>query len=416
MPTPRLRPLLADAWGFVCFVYSRADEDRCEASAAGLTWVTLFSLVPMFTVFYTVLSLAPGFRALGTRLQELVFLHFVPATGQEIQRYLAEFTDHARSLTVPGTLILFVSAWLMLRNIEDSFNRIWRVRQGRKGVMRFVLYWAILSLGPLLAGGALLVSAYLFPLGAPQPLQHLPILQLALAGLLPSLFTFIAFTLLYVAVPNRRVPLLHGAIGGLVTTLVFDAGKSIFAWAVAKGSYGLVYGAFAALPLFLLWLYMSWLLLLVGAEFVYALSHWQSNRAVVLPDALAALAVLERAHRAHQAGILLGDHDILAPRALGGRYRLHPEHWESLRRRLLESGLLRSTPQGEYVLGKDAEQVPLWRIASLFGWPSAFSVEDPDADCAWLASAAQRLGRAEDALHETLGSDIASLFETTERT
>lgn len=416
MPTPRLRPLLADAWGFVCLVYSRADEDRCEASAAGLTWVTLFSLVPMFTVFYTVLSLAPGFRALGTRLQELVFLHFVPATGQEIQRYLAEFTDHARSLTVPGTLILFVSAWLMLRNIEDSFNRIWRVRQGRKGVMRFVLYWAILSLGPLLAGGALLVSAYLFPLGAPQPLQHLPILQLALAGLLPSLFTFIAFTLLYVAVPNRRVPLLHGAIGGLVTTLVFDAGKSIFAWAVAKGSYGLVYGAFAALPLFLLWLYMSWLLLLVGAEFVYALSHWQSNRAVVLPDALAALAVLERAHRAHQAGILLGDHDILAPRALGGRYRLHPEHWESLRRRLLESGLLRSTPHGEYVLGKDAEQVPLWRIASLFGWPSAFSVEDPDADCAWLASAAQRLGRAEDALHETLGSDIASLFETTERT
>jgi membrane protein len=416
MPTPRLRPLLADAWGFVCFVYSRADEDRCEASAAGLTWVTLFSLVPMFTVFYTVLSLAPGFRALGTRLQELVFLHFVPATGQEIQRYLAEFTDHARSLTVPGTLILFVSAWLMLRNIEDSFNRIWRVRQGRKGVMRFVLYWAILSLGPLLAGGALLVSAYLFPLGAPRPLQHLPILQLALAGLLPSLFTFIAFTLLYVAVPNRRVPLLHGAIGGLITTLVFDAGKSIFAWAVAKGSYGLVYGAFAALPLFLLWLYMSWLLLLVGAEFVYALSHWQSNRAVVLPDALAALAVLERAHRAHQAGILLGDHDILAPRALGGRYRLHPEHWESLRRRLLESGLLRSTPHGEYVLGKDAEQVPLWRIASLFGWPSAFSVEDPDADCAWLASAAQRLGRAEDALHETLGSDIASLFETTERT
>jgi membrane protein len=241
-------------------------------------------------------------------------------------------------------------------------------------------------------------------------------LQMALAGILPSVFTFIAFTLLYVAVPNRRVSLLHGAIGGLLTTLVFDAGKGVFAWAVAKGSYGLVYGAFAALPLFLLWLYLSWLLLLVGAEFVYALSHWQSNRTEVLPDALAALAVLERAHRAHHAGVLLGDHDILAPRALAGRYRLHPEHWESLRRRLLESGLLRSTPQGEYVLGKDAEQVPLWRIASLFGWPSAFSVEDPDTDCAWLASAAQRLGRAEDALHETLGSDIATLFETPERT
>ena len=413
---PRLRQLFADAWGFVCFLYTRVDEDRCEASAAGLTWVTLFSLVPMFTVFYTVLSLAPEFRVLGTKLQELVFIHFVPASGEEIQRYLAEFTDHARSLTLPGTLILFVSAWLMLRNIEDSFNRIWRVRQGRKGVMRFVLYWAILSLGPLLAGGALLAGTYLFPLGPPKALRELPMLQMALAGILPSLFTFIAFTLLYVAVPNRRVSLLHGAIGGLLTTLVFDAGKSVFAWAVAKGSYGLVYGAFAALPLFLLWLYLSWLLLLVGAEFVYALSHWQSNRTEVLPDALAALAVLERAHRAHHAGMLLGDHDILAPRALAGRYRLHPEHWESLRRRLLESGLLRSTPQGEYVLGTDAAQVPLWRIAGLFGWPSAFSVQDPDAASAWLADAAERLGSAEHALHETLGGDIASLFQPPERT
>jgi membrane protein len=413
---PRLRQLFADAWGFVCFVYARVDEDRCEASAAGLTWVTLFSLVPMFTVFYTVLSLAPGFRAMGTRLQELVFLHFVPATGEEIQRYLAEFTDHARSLTVPGTLVLFVSAWLMLRNIEDSFNRIWRVRQGRKGVMRFVLYWAILSLGPLLAGSALLASTYLFPVGAPITLEGLPLLQTALAGLMPSVFTFIAFTLLYVAVPNRRVSMLHGAIGGLVTTLVFDAGKSIFAWAVAKGSYGLVYGAFAALPLFLLWLYLSWLLLLVGAEFVYALSHYQGSRNIVLPDALAALAVLERAHAAHRAGTLLEDHDILAPRALAGRYRLHPEHWESLRRKLLESGLLRSTPHGEYVLGTDAAQVPLWRIAGLFGWPRAFSIEEPDAQSAWLSAAAERLGQAENALHETLGSDIESIFRLSEHT
>jgi membrane protein len=413
---PRLRQLFADAWGFVRFVYARVDEDRCEASAAGLTWVTLFSLVPMFTVFYTVLSLAPGFRALGARLQELVFLHFVPATGVEIERYLSEFTDHARSLTVPGTLVLFVSAWLMLRNIEDSFNRIWRVRHGRRGWVRFALYWAILFLGPLLAGSALLVSSYLFSLRALDALPELPQVKAALIGLLPELFSFAAFTLLFVAVPNRRVPLAHGAIGGLVTALVFDAGKSVFAWAVAKGSYGVVYGALAALPLFLLWLYLSWLLLLVGAEFVYALSHYQGSRSVVLPDALAALGVLERAWRAEQSGTSLRDQDILAPRALAGRYRLHPEHWESLRRKLLESGLLRSTPRGEYVLGKDAAQVPLWRIAGLFGWPSAFRIDAPVAKSAWLAAAAERLGQAEDALHETLGSDIASLFRTPERT
>ena len=410
----RLRQRLADAWGFMCFVYRRADEDRCEASAAGLTWVTLFSLVPMFTVFYTVLSWAPGFSALGARLQELVFLHFMPATGVEIERYLTDFTEHARSLTVPGTLVLFVSAWLMLRNIEDTFNRIWRVRKGRRGVVRFALYWAILFLGPLLAGSAILVSSYLFSLQALDALPELPQIKAALIGVLPELFTFAAFTLLFIAVPNRRVPLLHGAIGGLVTALVFDAGKGVFAWAVAKGSYGLVYGALAALPLFLLWLYLSWLLLLVGAEFVYALSHYHGSRNVVLPDALAALAVLERARRSERAGASLGDHDILAPRALAGRYRLHPEHWESLRRRLLDAGLLRSTPRGEYVPGTDAAEVPLWRIAGLFGWPNDFRIEDPDDDCAWLASAADRLGEARNALHQTLGSTLASLFDTPE--
>lgn len=413
---PRLKQFIDDAWGFVCFVYARVDEDRCEASAAGLTWVTLFALVPMFTVFYTVLSLAPGFSALGSRLQDLVFLHFVPATGAEIQRYLAEFTDHARSLTVPGTVVLFVSTWLMLRNIEDTFNRIWRVRRGRRGLVRFALHWLILLLGPLLAGSALLVSSYVFSLRTLDALPELPELKTALIGFLPELFTFFAFTLLFVAVPNRRVSLLHGAIGGLLTAVVFDAGKGAFAWAVAKGSYGLVYGALAALPLFLLWLYLSWLLVLVGAEFVYALSHYQGSRNVVLPDALAALAVLERAGRSERAGTPVDDHDILAPRALAGRYRLHPEHWESLRRRLLDAGLLQSAPGDTYVLGRDASQVPLWRIAGLFGWPNAFHVEAPDAECLWLARAAQTLDDAQDTLQTCLGSDIGSLFHTPERT
>ena len=241
-------------------------------------------------------------------------------------------------------------------------------------------------------------------------------LPISLVGLLPELFSFAAFTLLFVAVPNRRVPFAHGAIGGLLTAAVFDAGKGVFAWAVAQGSYGLVYGALAALPLFLLWLYLSWLLLLVGAEFVYALSHYQGSRAVVLPDALAALAVLERAARAEASGSAFGDQDILAPRALAGRYRLHPEHWESLRRKLLEAGLLRSTPRGAYVLGEGASQLPLWRIAGLFGWPSTFSVEEPDEQSAWLASAADRLGEAQNALHETLGIGIADLFPTPEHT
>ena len=132
----RTAGLLSEISGFCRYLFARIVDDRCTESAASLTWVTLFALVPMFTVFYTILSLVPAFDTVGPLFEDFVFQHFVPATGLEIKSYLHGFTTQARELTRVGIAMLFVSAWLVLRNIEETFNRIWRVTRKRHGMLR----------------------------------------------------------------------------------------------------------------------------------------------------------------------------------------------------------------------------------------------------------------------------------------
>ena len=195
-----LRAILADVRGFLRYLGARLVEDRCQQSAAALTYVTLFALVPLITVFYTILSIVPTFQSLGDQVQALIFNHFVPSTGAEIQHYLANFAEKARGLTLAGTLLLLAAAYLMLKNIEKAFNQIWRVRQHRRGMASFLLYWAVLSLGPLLIGAALLISTYLFSLSVFTDVPESAELKSALLGALPALLSFATFTLIFAAV------------------------------------------------------------------------------------------------------------------------------------------------------------------------------------------------------------------------
>ena len=414
----RSRPIdaiIADVGGFLRYLGGRMIEDRCQQTAAALTWVTLFALVPMLTVFYSILSLVPGFQALGDQLQTLVFQHFVPSTGAEIQQYLAGFAEQARKLTLAGTLMLVVSAWLMLRTIEQAFNHIWRVRQERRGVARFVLYWAILSLGPLLLGAGLLISTYLFSLSVFSAVPQTEQLKSLLFGVLPEVLTFVTFTLIFVAVPNCRVLLRHAAIGGLVSMLLFESGKTLFAWVVARSSYTLIYGAFAALPLFLLWLYLSWLVLLAGAEFVYSLANYRGQRALQVPDLFAALGVLERLSRLHRSGGVLCDSEVLEHGWLLGRFTIDPQRWEIIRQRLLDARMLRLTQHGEYVLGTDDGSVSLWALYRLIGAPETLLPDAGLADLpAWYRQAHTAIALADARAQQSMEQSLRELFNSPE--
>ena len=142
-------------------VKQRYVDDGYSNSAAALTYMSLFAVVPLITVMYAMSSAVPATEEVGLQVQTFIFDNFVPSTGQEIQVYLEQFAQQARRLTGVGIAFLAITALLMLKNIEKIFNAIWKTRENRHGLSSFLLYWAILSLGPLFIGLAFGISTYL---------------------------------------------------------------------------------------------------------------------------------------------------------------------------------------------------------------------------------------------------------------
>jgi len=274
------------------YLVQRFLADKAPNSAAALTYTTLFAVVPMMTVTFAMLSAVPAFEGMGERIQLFIFRNFVPSTGEAVEAYLRNFTVQARHLTWLGVAFLAVTAFTMLVTIEKAFNAIWRVRQPRRGVTRFLLYWAILSLGPLLLGTGFAVSTYVTSLSLLSGPHALPGAAMLLK-FMPLLASVAAFTLIYAAVPNARVPVLHALAGGVFTAILFEAAKSLFGFYVSFfPGYKLIYGAFATVPLFLLWIWLSWLIVLFGAELVCNLSSTRLWRRRAMPRLLVVLGVL----------------------------------------------------------------------------------------------------------------------------
>lgn len=263
---------------FLMNAIKRFSSSEHQAHAAALTYTTLFALVPLLTVTYTVLSMIPSLQENRSDIEQLMLGSLVPSSGDVLMGYLHQFSQQAQKLTVVGIVLLAVTAFMMLRSIEDTFNQIWLLKRTRKGISSFLLYWGILSLGPLMLSGGIAASSYFSSLSLWQEDWVPTYGTLALGLLIPYLTSFFAFTLIYWAVPNCNVPLKHAAMGGSLVALFFELGQEIFAEVTTLfPSYQLIYGAFAAVPLFLMWLYLSWLLILFGAEIVYLLGAGRLN-------------------------------------------------------------------------------------------------------------------------------------------
>jgi membrane protein len=270
-------------------------------NAAALTYTTLFAVVPLMTLSYAILSMFPDFSALGQQIQTFVFENFVPSSSAIVQQKLSDFSQQARELTFAGFLVLFLTAFMTLVNIEAAFNEIWQVAEPRRGLQRFVVYWAVMTFGPPLVVGGLFVSSYLMSLPLIAESDTVAARQ-ALLGYLPFLFSAAGFTVLFYAMPNCRVRFRDAFIGGLVTMAFFEGAKRLFTSIVAQTNMQLIYGTFAAVPLFLTWLYLTWVLILSGAIVVRTLGmprrdSAQSDGIPALVQCVRILAFLQRAHR-----------------------------------------------------------------------------------------------------------------------
>jgi len=292
---------------FAGFLWHRFVADRCFESAGALSYTTIFALVPLTAGALGVAAAFPAFQSWTDRLTDFVFANFVPQAARVVESYLRQFADSARGLTSIGAVALLVSALLTMASVEDTFNRIWRVTTPRRRLARFLVYWVALTLGPLLILASLALSSYLFSLpfisGAAQQFG----LEEWLLQKVPLLVEMGTFTLAYMIVPNRVVRIRFALVGGLLATLLFEAAKSGLATYLSYvPSYTQVYGALAAIPIFLIWIYLSWTSVLLGASFAASLGtfRWQpaAQRLPAGQELYALLRLLARFAVAQRSG------------------------------------------------------------------------------------------------------------------
>lgn len=261
---------------FLSFLLRRFNEAQISRISGSLTFTTLLALVPLLTVVLAMLAALPAFKEISQSFNELIQAVIVPSGASVVASYLEEFKNQAARLTTIGIAMMILTSLMLLQTIEQTFNRIWHVRRRRSLWIKLPAYWALLTLGPILVGLSFSASGYFFDHSS-WSIQH-PWLVSSLEFLWRLVLDGLALFLLYKLVPNRSVSSLHAFIGSFITAILLECAKSLFSVYIQNfNSYQLIYGAFAAIPVFLLWLYLLWSIILVGALITANLTYWKNS-------------------------------------------------------------------------------------------------------------------------------------------
>jgi membrane protein len=279
---PNMKAMVQTAEVFIKQACLQFIHDNCPMRAASLAYATLLSIVPLITVSFTVMTAFPFFKQLGIKLQNFVFQNFVATSAEIVEGQIQRFVAHATNLSATGMIFLVVTAVFMLFNMEQAFNVIWRIKRARRSVSAFMMYWGLITFVPILIGIGFAVSSYFFSLPFVEGATVRLGLRKPILTYFPYLLTFTAFSVLYITLPNCKILVKHAAYGGLVATILFEFAKYGFSLYVLNfPTYELLYGTLAAIPIFLVWIYVSWLIILFGA--VVAHVAGQSGGQGVLP-------------------------------------------------------------------------------------------------------------------------------------
>jgi len=360
-----LKALIDPHWlrAFGRHLWLQFRDDRCFEAAGALSYTSLLALVPLMAVILGVLSAFPVFDYGVTQLQDFIFSNFVPAAGDVVRQYLDQFVQRSSSLTGTGTLFLVVTALILMATIEKSLNRIWRVGRARRPASRLMVYWAVLTLGPLLLGASLGLTSVLtaLPLLAPEFARGT--LQSLLFVSTPFVVALLAFTLIFLIVPNRRVRLRHAFAGAVFSALAFELSKRGFVLYITNfPTYEKLYGALAAVPIFLVWIYVSWVVILLGASLAAALTtfnfraeiaDWNPHHDLVL--AIRLLGHLWRAQQREGRG-------LASERLQALESEIGADDLERLLPALDRAGLVRRDEDGDWFLNADLDECTLGEL------------------------------------------------------
>ena len=374
-------------------VARRFNEDRCMQIASSLTFTALLALVPMVTIAVTVIAAFPVFGSVTAALQTFILQNLVPASAESIATYTQQFSTNAAKLTAVGIGFLVVTSIMLLLTIDNAFNDIWRVKRPRPVVQRVLVYWTLITVGPVLIGASLTLTSWLVGQAV---------------GLVKGL-PGAGIALLYIAMPNRRIAPRDALIGGLIGGIAFELMKRGFAVYVSYfPTYTLVYGAFATIPVFLLWLYLSWLVVIFGAVVVAALPEWRDAAGQRHPapgsDFFDALQILKILWRAHHAG------SPVTIKALLGAATVRIESVERILDTMVEAGWVRRTLPNGWVLHRDASTITVQDVFGVFVFRAEAHRPGREADPA-LEALVHEMGER---MSESTRLTLAELFVAAE--
>lgn len=260
---------------FVLAAWQQFSRDKVVIRASGLAYSSLLAAVPLVAVGFAMFSAFGAFDDIKQKVQELLFSIFLPASQDEIAAYLNQFADGASKLGLIGFLFLVVAAILLLDNIESNFNDIWHVTTHRRLILKVTSYTSVLVFGTLFLGASLTMSARIkTALYRGVPFDPGTLEKLG-AWVFPLMFTLLAFWIMYLVIPFTRVQLRSALIGALVAGVFWELAKNLFASSVGHSvRYSTIYGSLAVIPIFLIWLYITWIIVLAGLEIAFTHQHF----------------------------------------------------------------------------------------------------------------------------------------------
>jgi len=268
---------ITDVWQssltFVIYLLKKIKTEQIHVVAGYLSYVTLMSLVPLMVVMLSVMTAFPIFSEIKGTIEGFVYSNFVPTSGDVVQHHITGFVSNASKMSVIAVTFLFLFALLLISAIDKSFNKLWKVNGKRRLVTAFSMYWMVLTLGPILVGSSIVVTSYIVSLVSLGDYDVFGLANIFLR-LLPMLASIGAFLILYMVVPNKTVVFRFALSGAVVAAILFELAKKGFAFYVTQlPSYQAIYGALGTIPILFLWVYLSWLVTLIGAVFTVSLQE-----------------------------------------------------------------------------------------------------------------------------------------------
>lgn len=378
-------------WRFIVYVSDRFVFDGCQQRAASLTFTSLLAMVPLLAVSFAIFAAFPAYGRLKGEVQSYIFENFVPQVGTVIQEYLETFTQQTGGLTAVGILFLVFTAVMLMVSISNTFNAIWRARRRRNIVARMLVFWAMITLAPMVFGASLSISSYLFAFAKASGVETYTGSLNNLAFLLPFTLQAFGFTALFLIMPNYPVRRTDALIGGLTASMLFEFLKKGFGLYITYfPTYQTIYGALATIPIFLVWVYLSWIIVLLAAEITASLPEWRGGSRKLKTTGLApvdrlvsSLAVLNALRQATIGGGGLSEARLLREANLG------PDGLADVEQRLEDHNYIARGEKGHWLLVRDLDHVTLYDLYEHLGLGVESGTPIRQARKAW----AQRFGK-----------------------